>query len=546
VDPKTLIDACESRILETNGAINATVTTCFEEARLAVAHTRSGDYTDGTDKNASVNLNGLPILIKDTIGVKGMRFTEGSQIFSDRIAECDEAVVSTLRRNGATVIGKTNTPEFAAGSHTFNEVFGTTLNPYDTRKTAGGSSGGAAAALAVGQCWLSVGSDLGGSLRTPASFCNVVGLRPSLGTVPRSGEASECPSKDALHSVNGPMARDIRDLTILLDAMQGTEGWSQECIPEGDDAPPSSFFDAIFTANGDIQKRVRDEALRVAFSMDLGRRFRVHPEVSAVLLRAVEKIQQQLQEHPWRSLECLGEDDVRELFLNAGATFLALRGVNFANAHGSYSHRCKPEIQWNVELGRFLSQNPHYIANAERCLYRIRDSAAKLFRSFDVLACPCVMLPPFNADFRYIDLIRFHGGDGHSGIDFLHLHNYVEWFGMTACVSLLNAPAVSIPCGFTSQGLPVGMQLIGPPNGDLKLLKTAALLHECLNQGDCTPDRNTLHTAERNKPLEVIRCDHQTASMSTNDCRPSPVGCQVRVWRRKPLSVTHGFPLRST
>ncbi|MBT5570763.1 MAG: amidase, partial [Alphaproteobacteria bacterium] len=247
ITPLDLIDAAEERIAAVDPAVNALPTLCLDMAREAAKSLSK------SDPDSPGWLGGLPIVVKDVTEVAGVRTTHGSPIFADHISERDDISVEVLKRNGAIVIGKSNTPEFAAGANTFNEVFGKTLNPWNTDMTCGGSSGGAAVAVATGMSWLATGTDLGGSLRTPASFCSVVGLRPSPGRVAAG------PQRDPFQSLsmNGPIARNVADVALMLDAEVGAD----PRFPLALEAPVDSFQSAALNPL---------TPTKVGFSPDLG------------------------------------------------------------------------------------------------------------------------------------------------------------------------------------------------------------------------------------------------------------------------------------
>ncbi|GAB5354018.1 hypothetical protein AAMO2058_000083800 [Amorphochlora amoebiformis] len=412
-----LIDECEARWKATEKFINATPIPCFDLARYKAAELlKSENFRKNIESsNSGGYLFGLPVVVKDTLAVEGVRFTEGSQVYRDRIASYSDPVVEVLERNGAIVIGKSNTSEFAAGSNTFNNVFGTTYNPFQTAKTAGGSSGGSAAALAAGQCWLAVGSDLGGSLRIPASFCGVVGLRPSLGIVPRSHPADTCPSPEELHSVNGPLARNCGDLELLLRAMKSTQGWTPECHP------PENIFD-LSPAEAEGRWLASQ---RIAWTPNLGLDIPVHQEVSSSFSSSVD----------WfRSQGC--EISQAHISLEAGPdAFLILRAIDFAKVHNKRQRSmCKPEIQWNAELGDEIIGNTEILERGWSILKRMRHQIDSMMNTYshngnntsdpiDFLITPTVFLPPFDASIRYLS--RFESKQ---------FGNYIDWLAFTSAV----------------------------------------------------------------------------------------------------------------
>jgi amidase len=437
VTPLELIDAAEERIAAVDPAVNALPTLCFDMAREAAKSLPK------TDSDSPGWLGGLPIVVKDVTDVAGVRTTHGSPIFADHISERDDISVEILKRNGAIVIGKSNTPEFAAGANTFNEVFGKTLNPWNTDMTCGGSSGGAAVAVATGMSWLATGTDLGGSLRTPASFCSVVGLRPSPGRVAAG------PQRDPFQSLsmNGPIARNVADVALMLDAEVGID----PRFPLTLEAPVESFQSAALNP---------DTPARVGFSEDLGIG-PVDPEVAEICRAAALR---------FAEAGAVVEESCPD-FSGALETFQTLRAsafvVNRAPLLEKYRDKMKPEMIWNIEKGMAQSSGDISVALRERGA--IYQRVATWFGDHDVLACPAAIVPPFDVDMRYLERLEDH-----------EFGNYVDWLYITFAITLTGCPAISVPCGFTKSGLPVGLQLVGRPRGEAELLHFAARLEEIM------------------------------------------------------------------
>jgi amidase len=443
VTPGELIDAAEARIQVVDGKLNALPTLCVDRAR-ASAMTLAPLKPD-----APGWLAGLPIAIKDLSNVAGVRTTFGSPIFADNISKTSDITVDILERNGALVIAKSNTPEFGAGANTFNEVFGATRNPWNTDLTCGGSSGGAAVAVATGQVWLATGSDLGGSLRTPASFCSVVGLRPSPGRVARSAANP----LDTL-GVIGPMARDVRDVALLLDAMAGRHAGDVLSLTN---AP------APFLAAAEAPKLPK----KVAFTPDLGC-LAVDPEIADICRRAAQKL----------AAEGVQVEEVSPDFGDAGETFQTLRAAAYAGRHAdlmdAHPGKFKPEIVWNTEKG--LALTAREIAKAEAARGALIARTAKFLGEYDLLLCPAAQVPPFDVNIRYVEEI----GD-------TRMDNYIEWIAITYCITLTACPALSLPSGFTAAGLPVGMQLIAANGEEARLLAHASAMEELFAVSDGLP-----------------------------------------------------------
>ena len=438
VSPLELVDAALERIEATDGALNAMPTRCPERAR---GHARRLAEARPPDPRPPGWLGGLPVAVKDLNDVAGVRTTYGSPIYADHVPERSDLLVERIEERGGVVIGKSNTPEFGAGANTYNEVFGETRNPWNPALTCGGSSGGSAAALAAGQVWLATGSDLGGSLRTPASFCSVVGLRPSPGRV--ASGPRDFPF-DTL-AVEGPMARTVGDVALFLDTMTGAHPEDPLALP----APTEPFRRAA------ASPQLPD---RVAFSEDIGLT-PVNPEVHRVCRAAAE---------------LLGGAgvDVREGcpdLSDAPEIFAVLRGASFAAGLGPEydSHRelLKPEIVWNVEYGRSLTADA--IGGAERARGALYRRVTAFFEEHDLLLCPAACVPPFDVRTRWIRELE--------GVAF---ESYVEWLRLTYAITLTACPALSLPCGFTADGRPVGLQLVGRPRGEAALLAAAAAVEQ--------------------------------------------------------------------
>jgi amidase len=397
------------------------------------------DEAAAADRRLAANgpdgpLHGLPIAIKDLSLTRGLRTTFGSMLYRNFVPTMDELYVQRLRRAGAIVIGKTNTPEFGAGSQTFNKLFGATRNPYDLTKTCGGSSGGAAVALACGMLPLADGTDLGGSLRNPASFCNVVGLRPSPGRVPRLFAR---PS-DTL-GVHGPMARSVDDLALLLSVMAGPDERDPMSLPESG---------ATF---GDVP--ARDFAgVRIAWSERLGR-YPVERSVTAVCnaARAV--------------FTALGCDvaDAEPVLDGVDELFQTLRAAGYAAALGRDLERGRAELKdtvvWNVEQG--LKLTPADLERAASAKLALDARVAAFFERYEFLVLPTVQVLPFPVEVEWV-----------RAIEGVPMRTYVDWMATCYAISCFGAPAISVPCGF-SNGLPVGLQIVGRPGADLGVLALA-------------------------------------------------------------------------
>jgi amidase len=435
LSPLDLIEAAAARIAAVEPAVNALPTLCLDRAR---AHARRLMAAAPAEPPPGY-LFGLPIAVKDLNEVAGVRTTYGSPLYADHVPERSDLVVERLEGNGAVVLAKSNAPEFGAGANTFNEVFGVTRNPWDTRLTCGGSSGGSAVALATGEVWLATGSDLGGSLRIPASSCSATGLRPSPGRVASGPGALPFGTL----SVQGPMARNIGDLALMLDAQCGGHASDPRALP----APEQPFQGAAEAAS---------PPARVAYSPDLGVAS-VDPEVERVCAQAAAA---------FAELGATVEEACPDLS-GAVELFGVLRAAQYAAGMAPLleSHRgaLKPEIVWNIERGLALSADD--IGRAERARGALYHRVVAFFDDYDLLLSPAVVVPPFEAETRYLTEA--------AGASF---ESYVDWLVLTFAITLTACPALSLPCGFTAAGLPVGLQMVAPPRGEAALLAAAAAL----------------------------------------------------------------------
>ncbi|MBV8870245.1 MAG: amidase, partial [Acetobacteraceae bacterium] len=403
VSPLEMVEAAAERIEAVEPKVNALPIRFLDAAReQAKAVRRDAGESPGW-------LAGLPIAVKDYNDVAGQLTTCGSPIYASHRAAADDRTVATLRANGAVPLAKSNVPEFA-GSHTFNPVWGVTHNPWNLERTVGGSSGGAAASLAAHEVWLANGSDLGGSLRIPASFCGVVGLRPSPGVVPRG---DGLPAFDSLW-VDGPMARNVPDLALMLDAMAILTPHDPLSRP----APPGGFQAAM--------RRGRPPR-SVGFTTDLGLRS-VDPEVAAICEAA---------SHRFTAMGCAVEG-VTPDFSEAIDSFQILRALLFADVRGGLlpaeRARINPDIVWNIEKGQALTAAE--IVQARHARHRLFHRVAQFFDEHDLLACPTVAVPPFPVEQRFPTEIA---GE--------KLTTYIDWMFLTFVISLIGCPAISLPCG---------------------------------------------------------------------------------------------------
>jgi amidase len=428
-----IVEATLERVAQLNPQLNAIVTpnpSALEDAVQLDRRIKRGE-SPGL-------LCGLTVGIKDVTPVAGLRTTFGSPIYADYVPKEDALVVRRLREAGAIILGKTNCPEFAAGANTFNEVFGRTRNPWDPSKTAGGSTGGGAAALATGMIALAEGTDLGGSLRIPAAFCGLVGLRPSVGLVPTH------PTEwvwDTLQ-VTGPIARTAEDVGLMLQAIAGPS----ECSPYAQPVHGRNFLRAAMGARRN---------LRVAYCPDIAG-IGVDPDVERVCRACA-----------------LGLKDagvfVEEIALDLSAArpaFIALRGLWFVTQMFSrldMQDRFGPNVANNVNSG--LEVSTKELAAAENYRGRLFLQFCDLFGKYDHLLTPCVAVPPFPVEQNYPDAIAGKP-----------MNTYIDWIAPTFVLSLTGLPVACVPAGLDSHGMPVGMQIAGQQFGEEGVLALAATI----------------------------------------------------------------------
>ena len=438
---RELLDAYLDRIGRVNPQINAIVTLAGQQAaEQAAAADKAAARRDSLGP-----LHGLPIAVKDLADTAGIRTTYGSPLFAEHVPDADAPHVARLRAAGAVIIGKTNTPEFGAGSQTFNTVFGVTRNPWDTAMTPGGSSGGAAAAVAAGLLPFADGSDLGASVRNPAAMCSLTGLRTTPGVA-----GSDDPAQDDVFNplgVVGPIARSAADAALLLAGLRGH-----------DPGLPLARPAAGVPADGQLPGGVA--GLRIAWSDDLGG-LPVEPEVTRVL-RAARA-----------ALEDAGAavTDAGPPLADADDVFGVLRGVGMAGKFGSMlaSHRdqMKDTLIWNVEYG--LALTAERIAGALRRRSAIFGRMREFLGDFDVLALPTSQVLPFPVEREWV-----------TSINGVPQETYIDWMRSCSRITVTAHPAVSVPAGLSAGGLPVGLQLVGRYGSDDRLLAIAGAVGEVI------------------------------------------------------------------
>ena len=442
-----LMRATFERIERVNPDLNAIVTVCTERA---LAASREADARLARGETIGP-LHGLPIAHKDLVATAGIRTTFGSTLFRDHVPTQDDLIVTRLREAGAIAIGKTNTPEFGAGSQTFNRVFGETRNPYDPSTTCGGSSGGAAVALAAGLVPIADGSDMGGSLRNPASFCNVVGFRPSPGRVP------DYPSERGWQtlSVLGPMARSVEDCALLLSAMAGPDPRSPISIEQSGEpfaAPLARDFRGV----------------RVAFCSDFG-----GLPVDRRVVAALEEKRSVFE----GALGC-SVDEALPDFSDANEIFQILRAwtffLAFASAKEAVLAQLKDTIVWNIERGRNLTAAE--VGAVERKRTSLYHRVREFMQTHEFLLLPVSQVPPFDIKQHYV-----------REIEGALMETYIDWMQSCYFITITGQPAISVPCGFTPEGLPVGIQIVGRHHDDYGVLQLAHAFEQATQTGRRRP-----------------------------------------------------------
>lgn len=447
VSCREVLDAHLVRIDEVDPHLGAIVTRCDDRAR-ADADRLDDLISRGEDPGP---LAGLPVAHKDLFPVAGLRTTFGSRLFEHHVPDETALVVERLQRTGAVTIGKTNTPEWGAGSQTFNDVFGATRNPYDLTKTCGGSSGGAATALAARLVPIADGSDMGGSLRNPAGFCNVVGLRPSPGRVPNPPDAMAWSTL----GVAGPMARTVADCALMLSAIAGPDSRAPLSIDE----PGALFTDSLD----------RDHTYtRVAISPDFDGQLPVARETREIVARAGDV---------FNDLGCLVEPACPR-FIEADEVFKTLRAFQFASSHGDgvreHPDMYKSSVVWNVEQGLALSAMD--VARAEKKRTQLYQHVSEFMDTWEFLILPVSQVPPFPVDVEWVESI-----EGET------METYIDWMKSCYFISVLGLPAISIPGGFTGDGLPVGIQIVARWHRELDLLRIAHAFEAATKHGERLP-----------------------------------------------------------
>ncbi|WP_112310980.1 amidase [Pseudogemmobacter bohemicus] len=452
VKPSEVMAAHLDRIAAVNPGVNAVVSLRDPDRIMEEALALDQRRPEGA-------LFGLPLAVKDLLNTRGIRTTYGSPLYADHVPEADDLIVARMRAAGAVLIGKTNTPEWGHGSHSFNPVHGVTRNPYDLSRSAGGSSGGAAAALAAHMVPLADGSDMMGSLRNPAAFCNVYGFRPSWGLVPTDAGAETFLDTMA---TEGPMARDVADIALLL----GVQAGANPLTPFGQ--PAEDYLAAVQAAPDDLRGK------RFAWFGDFGGQLPFEPGIIATC------------EAGLKTLTDLGAEVVPvQLPVPAEELWQAWITLRSFLNFGSKGHerrdpsrweQLKPETRWEVETGAAVTPEALYRASKIRSLWYAR--AHEMLAEFDALVMPVAQVWPFPAEWRYPDIIAGRQMD-----------TYHRWMEVVVPVSLIGLPALAVPVGSGEDGLPTGIQIAGRHGADAAILAMGEAWHRATRWPEKYPPR---------------------------------------------------------
>jgi amidase len=469
LSPVELLESCLARIEATNGAVNAIVAMDADAARK---HAVEIEQAVGRGDEVGL-LAGLPVGVKDLQATAGLRTTFGSLLFRDNVPAADELSVARVRKAGGVILGKTNTPEFGAGANTVNRVYGASGNPFDPSKTPSGSSGGSAAALALGQVLLATGSDYGGSLRTPAAFCGVSGFRPSPGLVPGVDRAASL----SPFGVTGPMGRTIADAHLLLRAQVGLDKRDPFSSCGGESLPAQ-------LGGADLGK------LRVAVSPDLGCA-PVDRRIAGLFRERVGRFR-----HVFREVEERAPD-----FSGVHEAFETLRGVHFVAMHRERLEKARDLLDRNVidntERGLKLSLGDAARAHVEQT--KLYKRVLGFFQEVDVLICPAASVSPFPHEQLFV-----------AEIDGERMPTYMRWLAITYAPTMALCCAAAIPCGLDYAGMPFGLQVVGPNGADARVLEVAYALEQVL-AGD----------KETARPSPLSACNSDLAPSSDSAGRGS-------------------------
>ena len=448
ITAQTVMSNVYDRINALNPTLNALVDLLPQDQAMALAV-----EADALPIAARGPLHGLPMAPKDAVAIKGFATTWGFPGFAANIESADDELARRMRAAGAIFIGHSNMPEFGLGSHTFNELYGNTLNPYDLSKTPGGSSGGAAVALAADLLPLADGSDLGGSLRNPASFCNVVGFRPSMGRMPFNRGFGWF----GRMVTTGPMAKNVRDTALMFSVIAGPDGGDPLTLPDSG----TSFLDALTPLDAQELK-----GLRVGFSTDLG-----SLAIDAEVAQTVRDAARSIENLGARVIEAAPNlDGAMDVFQVQRAAGLRLLAKRLETISLDWRDMIKDTARWNIDKGLALTADELMQSELQRTVIYRRIS--RFFEEHDALIIPSAQVPPFDATLDWV-----------SEINGVNMPTYIDWMAVCCMISVTGLPAISVPGGFTQNGLPIGVQIVGKPRGDLELLRIAHAFEAATEHG---------------------------------------------------------------
>ena len=445
IKPFELLDQIQTRYHDINPIINAIPTSCFERAFDIIKR------HDEHDLNFNQPLFGLPIPLKDSFKLGGVRTTFGSLAFENFVPDSSDLIALQLEDKGGVIFGKSNTPEFEAGASTFNKVFGITRNPWNTSKSVAGSSGGAAAAVASGIAFIAQGSDFACSIRFPAAFCGIVGLRPTPGLIPQG--PSRLPYQTL--SVLGPLARNVSDVGLAMDAMVGYNFLDPLTTP---------IRKNNFRAAASRPKKPK----KISFSFDMGGAALISKEVKDSLLKVASKLKQESIEV---AFTCPDMADAAEIFRPLRAAYFS---ALWSDVMAGSRNLLKPDVVWNIEQGLRLSLSD--VAKAENMRSTFRRRLLEFLDVHNFLVLPAA---PVTANDALDTFVK--------EIDGVMMNDYLEWLTLGFAISLTGCPSISIPCGFSDKQLPIGLQLVGKPHTERSLLRTAAWFEATLKQSITVP-----------------------------------------------------------
>ncbi|MBY0491864.1 MAG: hypothetical protein K2R93_18635 [Gemmatimonadaceae bacterium] len=444
VSAREVLDAHLTRIDRVNPKVNAIVTLVPDMAR---AWAKAADEKQARGEALGV-LHGLPVAHKDLVDTAGIRTTKGSKLYANNVPTIDALIVKRIRAAGAITLGKTNTPEFGAGSNTFNEVFGPTRNAFNLNKTVGGSSGGAACALNCNLVPIADGSDTGGSLRNPGAWNNIVGFRPSPGRVP-DDDGSWSPL-----STSGPMARSVEDVALFLSAIAGFHAGDPTALTDD----PALFRKPLAASM---------KGKRIAWFTSMGG-IPFEPEITRVV---------NANRQAFVDLGCLVEDAEPD-FSGVDEAFPTLRHLSYHASYAKLSRENPTMFKETVkfEIAEAERQTAADVAKASARQNQMWRHVTQFFGKYDAFVCPVTQVEPFDITTEYPTVVN--------GVK---MPTYIDWMRSAWYVTFMQCPAISVPGGFSANGLPVGVQIVGKPRGDWALLQLAHAVEQATGHGKRRP-----------------------------------------------------------